>query len=121
MEPFLLDGEGRAGDLAFGAQVPVGGIFGIPFLAVEVGVDPGAIGVRDVLDEVVGLVPAAGAGEPECAQGVGEFAGGWRASRADSSSCSGFMTKGPNAWHLKDGQGGRFDCKVDVYEARDDW
>lgn len=74
-EPFLLEGDAGGGDLAFGAEVPVGGVFRIPFLAVEVGVDPRAFGIGNVLNEVVGLVPAAGAGEPQRAQGVGEFGG----------------------------------------------
>ena len=74
-EPLFLDGHSRAGHRLFGPEVPVGGVFRIPFLAVEVGVDPRAFGIGNVLNEVVGLVPAAGAGEPQRAQGVGEFGG----------------------------------------------
>ena len=54
-----------------GAGIPVGGVSEIPFLAVQVGVDPGSGSPGDFLAKVVGGVPLPGLGEPEGAGGRG--------------------------------------------------
>ena len=71
-EPFGLDGGCGGWGGAAGAGIPVAGVAVIAFLAVEMGMDPSAIGIGDILTEAVGLVPASGAGEPEGLGGGGE-------------------------------------------------
>ena len=83
LEPFLLDRHGVCRSFPFGTQVPVGGVLDVALSPVEVGVNPCAVVVGQVLDKVVCLVPATCAGEPQRAQdfrqfrrGLGGLAGG---------------------------------------------
>ena len=76
LEPLLLDRHGRCRGLTFCAQIPVGGVLVVALLAVEVGMDPCTVMVRQILDEVMRLMPAPGAGEPQCAKDFGQL-GRW--------------------------------------------
>ena len=58
--PFILDTQVWAGGRLIGAMIPVGRIAEITFLSVEMGMEPGAMGIGKVLRDIVCSVPVAG-------------------------------------------------------------
>ena len=75
--PLVFERAG-VGGLA-GAAVPVVGVEGVAFLAVEIGVDAGAVGGVDVLGEGVGGGPVAMSVVPQGVEERWEGGGvGWR-------------------------------------------
>ena len=92
--PLVVE-RSRRGRLA-GAAIPVAGVADVAFLAVQVGVDPGALGGLDVLGDAMGAVPVAGGVVPQrtdqrrrvSGSGVPRSTAARRSSKVMSHSCT---------------------------------
>jgi len=74
-EPLLVQGRGAVGCRLPGPLIPIAGVSVIALLAMKPCVDPGTGRIGKILALVMGLIPLAGAGQPQDAEFRGKSGG----------------------------------------------